>query len=209
MKVYAVKKGNKTGIFDNWAECQKATKGFVDPEFKSFTTREEAEAYLEDRDWWVEQVAKDNSEGYLVAFTDGSFDEDSNRYSYGVQFILPDGTEAEISDYGSDSEYIDSKEKGSKNITGEIFGVINALDWAISNEYEKIKIYHDYVGLKKWISGEWNAESEVAEMYVDTYNKLKSKVLEVEFEKVTGHSNIIYNDKADKLAKDALKAALR
>ena len=96
MKVYAVKKGHKTGIFDNWAECQAATKGFSGPEFKSFTTREEAEAYLEDRDVWVEQVAKDNSEGYLVAFTDGSFDKDLKRYSYGVQFILPDGTEADI-----------------------------------------------------------------------------------------------------------------
>ena len=96
MKVYAVKKGHKTGIFDNWAECQAATKGFSGPEFKSFTTREEAEAYLEDRDVWVDQVAKDNSEGYLVAFTDGSFDKDLKRYSYGVQFILPDGTEADI-----------------------------------------------------------------------------------------------------------------
>ena len=32
-------------------------------------------------------------------------------------------------------EYIDSD-----NIIGEIFGVINAVDWAISNGYEKIKI---------------------------------------------------------------------
>ena len=86
LKVYAVKKGHKTGIFDNWAECQAATKGFSGQEFKSFTTREEAEAYLEDRDVWVDQVAKDNNEGYLVAFTDGSFDKDLKRYSYGVQF---------------------------------------------------------------------------------------------------------------------------
>ena len=67
LKIYAVKKGHKTGIFDNWAECQSATKGFSSPEFKSFTTREEAEAYLEDRDVWVEQVAKDNSEGFRHA----------------------------------------------------------------------------------------------------------------------------------------------
>ena len=40
MKVYAVKKGNETGIFDSWAECQAATKGFSGAEFKSFRTRE-------------------------------------------------------------------------------------------------------------------------------------------------------------------------
>ena len=34
LKVYAVKKGHKTGIFDNWTDCQEATKGFSKPEFK-------------------------------------------------------------------------------------------------------------------------------------------------------------------------------
>lgn len=199
MKVYAVRKGYKTGIFDSWTECQSAIKGFSGPEFKSFTTREEAEAYLDNRDAWKEQVAKDNSEGYLVAFTDGSFDKDLQRYSYGVQFILPDGTEADICGYGSNKAYIDSN-----NIIGEIFGVINALDWAISNEYEKIKIYHDYEGISKWISGEWDAKSNVGKMYVKIYELKFKDFLEVEFVKVSGHSNIIYNEKADQLAKTAL-----
>ena len=158
MKVYAVKKGNKTGIFENWSECQAATKGFSGAEFKSFTTREEAEAYLDDRDVWVEQVAKDNAEGFLVAFTDGSFDKDLKRYSYGVQFILPDGDQSDICGYGSNPEYIDSN-----NIIGEILGVINAL-----------------------------------------FNAKFKDVLEVIFVKVPGHSNVVYNEKADQLAKAAL-----
>lgn len=199
MKVYAVKKGNETGIFDSWAECQAATKGFSGAEFKSFRTREEAEAYLDNRDIWVEQIAKDNREGYLVAFTDGSFDKELNRYSYGVQFIKIDGSEASICGYGSNEEYIDSN-----NIIGEIFGVINALDWAISNEYEKIKIYHDYEGLSKWITGEWAANSKVARMYVNIYKFKFEDFLNIEFVKVPGHSNVIYNEKADQLAKAAL-----
>ncbi|MBQ0146663.1 MAG: viroplasmin family protein, partial [Lachnospiraceae bacterium] len=199
MKVYAVKKGHQTGIFDSWTDCQAATKGFSSPEFKSFAAREEAEAYLKDQDVWVEQVAKDNSEGYLVAFTDGSYDKDLKRYSYGVKLIRPDGSEADICGYGSNPEYIDSN-----NIIGEIFGVINALDWAISNEYEKIKIYHDYEGLSKWISGEWKANSKVAQMYTSLYELKFKDFLEVKFEKVSGHSNVIYNEKADQLAKSAL-----
>ncbi len=199
MKVYAVKKGHQTGIFDNWAECQAATKGFSGPEFKSFTTREEAEAYLEDRDVWVEKVADDNKDGYLVAFTYGSFDKDLKRYSHGVQFIMPDGTEADICGYGDNPKYIDSK-----NIIGEIFGVINALDWAISNGYEKIKIYHDYEGLSKWISGEWSANSDVAKMYTSIFESKFKDCLEVIFEEVTGHNNVIYNEKAVQLAKSAL-----
>ena len=199
MKVYAVRKGNKTGIFDNWTDCQSAIKGFSGPEFKSFTTMEEAEAYLEGRDVWVEQVAKDNCNGYLVAFTDGSYDEDFKRYSYGVSFIRPDRSEETICGFGCNQEYIDSK-----NIIGEIFGVINALDWAISNEFEKIKIYHDYEGLSKWISGEWTANSKAAKMYISLYETKFKDFLEVKFEKVPGHSNVIYNERADQLAKSAL-----
>lgn len=199
MKVYAVKKGHQTGIFENWADCQAATKGFSGPEFKSFATREEAEAYLENRDMWVEQVAKDNGEGYLVAFTDGSYDKDLKRYSYGVKLITPDGSEYDICGYGSNQEYIESN-----NIIGEVFGVINALDWAISNEYEKIKIYHDYEGLAKWVLGEWSINSKVAKMYTSVYESKFKDFLKVEFQKVPGHSNVIYNEEADRLAKSAL-----
>ena len=89
---YAVRNGHRTGIFDNWPEAQAATVGFSCPEFKKFKSKEEAEAYLENRDIWAEQVAADNINGYLVAFTDGSFDKDLNRYSYGVVLVRPDGT---------------------------------------------------------------------------------------------------------------------
>ena len=42
-------------------------------------------------------------------------------------------------------------------------------------------------------------------MVIVTYEKTKFKdFLEVEFEKVPGHSNVIYNEKADHLAKSAL-----
>lgn len=196
---YAVRKGHIVGIFDNWQEAQAATTGFSGPEYKKFKTKDEAEAYLDNRDIWVEQVIEDNKNGYLVAFTDGSFDKELKRYSYGVDFILPDGTEETVCGYGSNSEYIDSN-----NIIGEIFGVINALDWAISNGYEKIKIYHDYEGLSKWLSGEWSANKKASQMFVNLYKAKFEGFIQIEFVKVPGHSNVVYNDKADQLAKSAL-----
>lgn len=196
---YAVRKGHKTGVFDNWPETQAAIAGFSGAEYKKFKTKEEAEAYLDNRDVWVEQVAEDNKKGYLVAFTDGSFDKDLKRYSYGVAFIRPDGTEETVCGYGSNSEYIESN-----NIIGEIFGVINALDWAISNGYEKIKIYHDYEGLSKWLSGEWSANKKASKMFVNLYKTKFEGFMQIEFVKVPGHSNVLYNEKADQLAKSAL-----
>lgn len=44
-KFYAVRKGRKTGVFATWALCQEQIKGFSGAEYKSFTTKEEAEAF--------------------------------------------------------------------------------------------------------------------------------------------------------------------
>lgn len=196
---YAVKKGNMTGIFDNWADTESAVKGYPNPDFKKFNTEVEAQAYLENRDIWEERVLSDIKEGYLVAFTDGSYNEELNRYSYGVTFILSNNSEKNICGYGNNVNYLDSK-----NIIGEIFGVINALDWAISNGFEKIKIYHDYVGISKWINGEWKAKGKASQMFTYLYNSKFKDLLKIEFVKVPAHSNIKYNEKADQLAKSAL-----
>ncbi len=50
-KFYVVWKGNKTGLFDNWKECQQAVKGFEGAIYKSFPTREEAEKAVNDSPW--------------------------------------------------------------------------------------------------------------------------------------------------------------
>lgn len=198
-KFYVVKKGKQTGIFETWTECQAVIQGVKGAEYKSFMSKSEAEAYLEDKDVWVEQVQRDNQAGYLVAFTDGSYDKNLNRYSCGVQLIKPNGEEENIRWFGSNEKYL-----SEKNVTGEVFGVINALDWAISNNYYKIKIYHDYEGLNKWLTGEWTAKSNVAKMYTNLFNSKFRTLLQVEFIKIKGHSNIIYNNKADALARMAL-----
>lgn len=44
-KFYAVRKGRKTGVFATWALCQEQIKGFSGAEYKSFATKEEAEAF--------------------------------------------------------------------------------------------------------------------------------------------------------------------
>ena len=48
-KYYAVAKGRKTGILETWEECQAAVIGVAGAKYKSFLTREEAQAYLDER----------------------------------------------------------------------------------------------------------------------------------------------------------------
>jgi hypothetical protein len=45
-KFYAVRKGRSIGIFTDWTTCQNSTARYPGAQFKSFPTREEAEAYL-------------------------------------------------------------------------------------------------------------------------------------------------------------------
>lgn len=196
---YAVRKGRKIGIYENWDEAKAQVAGFGGAEYKKFKTKAEAEAFLQRRDPWKERVENDLKNGYIVAFTDGSFEKNINRYSYGVLLLLPEGREENLYGYGEDENYTDSR-----NIIGEILGVLNALDWAVANGYNKIKIYHDYTGLSKWALGEWNTNANVSQMYVKEFQSKYKDRIKVEFVKVPGHSNIAYNEMADALAKYAL-----
>lgn len=198
MKYYVVKAGRVTGIFTSWDDCQDSVKGFSNPVYKSFNTEEEAKAYLGGSDIYREKVKEEIQSGLLVAFCDGSFDETIKKYAWGVIIIDKEGDEHELCGSANNPKYI-----SSKNIMGEMLGVVNSLDWAVSNGYQKIKIYHDLEGLAKWASGDWVAQSDVAKAYLALLEKYRNLV-EIEFEKVKGHSNNYFNEKADALAKAAL-----
>ncbi len=43
-KYYVVWEGNETGVFDSWNACQLQIKGYPNARYKSFSSREEAEA---------------------------------------------------------------------------------------------------------------------------------------------------------------------
>ena len=82
-KIYAVRKGHKTGVFSTWAECQKATAGYSGAEFKSFTDKAEAMAFLQMKT--VRTVSTDKEKeaagivevpkNMVIAYVDGSFEK--------------------------------------------------------------------------------------------------------------------------------------
>ncbi|GAP90091.1 putative RNase H domain protein [Rosellinia necatrix] len=45
-KYYAVRAGNEPGVYLTWAECQEQTAGFRGASYKSFTSRDDAEAFV-------------------------------------------------------------------------------------------------------------------------------------------------------------------
>lgn len=198
-KYYAVKKGHITGVLNSWDECKKAVDGFSGAEYKSFESKDEAEAYLADVDIIMEKFINPRiSEGKVVAFTDGSYDEKKKKYGSGVYIIDPDTNRVELSSWGNNTKYI-----GLRNIAGEIIAVLNAVDWAWKNGYEMMSVFYDYEGIGKWASGEWKTK-DVLTSYYKRYIDEKNGIISIEFVKVSGHSNNKYNDRADQLAKSAV-----
>lgn len=214
-KFYAVKVGKIPGIYGTWDKTEEQTKGFPGAVYKSFSTEEEAIRFLSSEkidesenvsdepseiNKKIEKQIKNLQDGEVIAFVDGSYSSDADgkeKYSFGV--ILKTN-ESEDSLYKA---FVDIAHMESKNIAGEIEGVKQAILWAIDSNKQRIKIFYDYEGIEKWAIKEWKSKSNVSKEYIKFFDE-KSKLIKIEFEHVKAHSGIVYNEKADELARRAL-----
>ena len=81
MKYYAVRIGRNPGIYHTWDECKRETMGFKGASFKKFSTREDAEAFINE----IEEDKKESAEkDELVVYVDGSYRNSDKSHSYGA-----------------------------------------------------------------------------------------------------------------------------
>lgn len=205
-KIYAVRKGHKTGLFNTWAECQKATAGYSGAEFRGFTEKEEALAFLNMKT--TKTVSGDKSkeaagvvevpENMVIAYVDGSFEKSIGRYAFGCVLLTPDGQEIRESGSGSDPAGV-----AIRNVAGEMLGAMNAVKWAQENGYPAVEIRYDYEGVEKWVTGVWRAKTPLTSKYAVHMQEAEKKI-QISFCKVAAHTGNHYNEEADQLAKSAL-----
>ena len=197
-KYYAVKVGKTTGIFETWEECKNSVNGYPNAEYKSFTEREKAENYLNNTDEKKTVLDEAKRKNILIAYIDGSFSTEIGKYSYGIVAIMPSGGIYETYGVGDDKKAV-----ASRNVAGEVKGVMHLIGYVNKNLFKSVIIRYDYEGIEKWFTREWKAKTYVAKEYVKFMN-INSKGLKLIFEKIKSHSNDKYNDRVDKLAKKAL-----
>ena len=196
-KYYAVKAGRKTGVFESWDECKSAVSGFSGAAYKSFTNREDAIDFVNGSAKSQKAQNREEKQSEAFAYVDGSYDDTTKSYSYGMVMM-----------HGEDELHFFKKfEKDDmsdmRNVAGEIEGSMAAMKYCIENGIKSISIFYDYEGRQKWCNGDWKAKKEGTKRYVEFY-KDASRLVDVDFIKVKGHSGDKYNDLADELAKKAL-----
>lgn len=189
---YAVKIGKTPGVYETWAECQNQIHGFSGAVYKGFSTREEAAAFVGGEN----SVLINQEETQAIAYVDGSYDSETNAFSYGI-VLLYQNREFHFSE-----KCIDSDLAEMNNVAGEIKGAEAAIQYCIDNKIPRLTMYYDYEGIAKWCNGEWKAKKAGTIAYANFYKQASAKV-KVHFAKVKGHSGDKYNELADRLAKEA------
>ena len=196
-KYYAVRNGRKTGIFEDWASCEKQIKGFPNAAFKSFKTLSEAEEYLVAFQRTSIPIDK-ISDQYPCAYIDWSYDPVSHRFAYGVVLLLENDEKLEFSGAFDDAALADMR-----NVAGEIKASEFAIQYALDQGWQHLFIYYDYNGIEKWATGEWKRNLSATQAYHDFCQEAFQHI-NVSFIKVKGHSGDTFNDLADSLARRAL-----
>lgn len=189
MKFYAVKSPSVQKIVTSWPECEKLSHGVKGVLFKSFSTREDAEA-------WLSGVSEKHPDGLRI-YVDGSFAPGFDRAGWAFIAVENDieiASESGVTDYPAES----------RNIDGELTASLRALAWLKRSGKDGV-ICHDYEGIARWAKGDWKASKPVAVRYREAVKAFPN----AKFEKVEAHTGVKWNEAVDSRAKAAIEAAKR
>ena len=227
-KFYAVRHGRVTGIFMTWMDCEKQIKGFRGAQFKKFSTRIDAERYVNQSSLTASkkslkydivnprQIKRRRTNlsplcvpnNTIIVYTDGACRNNGTDIAVGgigVYFGPSDPRNA--------SEPLLGRQTNQR---AELQAVIRALEIIVSHrrgsrESVEIRTDSSYVqkGITKWIHGwkknNWRTASQKPVKNKDlwiTLDHLVTKVNRAIFVHVKAHSGIEGNEQADRLAVD-------
>lgn len=193
-KFYAIRQINGetvNEILTSWDECKAKVNG-VRAEYKSFKTKQEANDYL---GAYVEEEKEEDvlsNPNNHIYYVDGSYLNDVIGWGF---VYIKDKTPITKMCGG-----ILPTKGTSRNITGELESAKMAIRHAISNGLEEIYIVNDYQGISSYVTGAWKPDKQESKDYTNWVNSVKDKI-KLKFVKVKGHTDNLFNDMVDEMAK--------
>lgn len=188
-KVYAVRVGRQTGLFNSWPECEAQIKHFPCAEYKSFITIEEAEAYL-NRTHVQPDATNPNA---VIVHVDGSYNPSTEECGY-ASFLM----------HGNKKKILCGRFKmtdGGRNVEGEVKAAYETLKYLRVKQYKEIVIYYDYEGIGNWADQVWSAKKFYTSEYAKFVKLLREQGYHISYNHVYGHTNVVENEYVDKIAK--------
>lgn len=148
-------------------------------------------------------------EDCLHIYIDGSYDDKTKRYSYGVYAVKNGQKVYEENGIGTDTEAASMRQ-----VAGELLGAERAIDYAINQGELEVVLFYDYAGVELWTKskaeGGWAAKNKFTQQYQKNIANYKNQI-DIYFVKVKAHVSKSMrdfhnhcNEKADQLAKQAL-----
>ncbi|XP_054719127.1 uncharacterized protein LOC129228471 [Uloborus diversus] len=201
---YAVHRGEKTGVYSTWVECEKQIKDFRNPSFRKFDTKEEAEEFVKTgkipkKELKIPEIADDE---YVTVFTDGAASSNGKE-----------GCTAGIGVYWGPGNALNTSMRlpgRQTNNRAEIYAAVHALNQAKRLGIKNVRLYTDsqfvIKGITSWIvtwkAKDWKNASGKTVINKDDFIALDKarEGLNVDWRYVKGHDNNPGNDEADKLA---------
>lgn len=212
-KIYAIKEGfdsqNNIKVVDkivySWDECLKYVKGVKGAKYKSFTSMEDVEEYLNMGSGFLKKGVDEYPLDKVQAYIDGSYNAASEKYSYGMVVVKEDVI-LHIENGASE----DNSSKDIRQIAGELKGAIKALEYARDNGIKELILIHDYVGVCYHATGFWERKEESSKKYYADFNYLtEANGIKVTFVKVDSHTGDLFNEMVDEFAKKAINVPLK
>ena len=208
MSFYAVAKGRQVGIFNTWDECKMNTQGYKGPVFKKFSTREDAENFIAEKE--KTDIYKTTFEPDYYVYTDGSCSNNGRKNAMagiGIYFGENDARNVSQRVVGKQS-----------NNTGELGAILHLYD-IIKGDIasgKKIAVISDSIYAircvttygKKCEEDGWKSDIPNKEMVKKVYELYKGKS-NVQFMHIMAHTgktdrHSLGNDGADRLANEAI-----
>lgn len=209
------KTGESKLYYGDWlTEVAAEIQGQSDLIYRGFDTKEEADSFIN-----AGFIEKDNidpednnavnkeiedrkvslSESEAIIVTDGSYMQDTNSKIVGYSWIgIAKDEETENSGITNKTDIVNMK-----NVGGEILAVEQGIKWALDNKIKRLDIYFDYSGLVSWAYG-YRTNTPISKEYHDFIMNAR-KNMKIVFHKVSAHTGVAYNEKADSLAKKAIE----